>query len=167
MSERWLPVVGYEGLYDVSDMGRVRSLDRVLNDGRNWPGRILKPLMNKDRPYPHVALRIAGHRVDKYIHQLVLETFVGSRPIGLEACHLNDIPADCRLTNLRWDTQSANRRDRIRNGKDYNVNKTKCPKGHPYNKEHTLFTKEGWRYCKTCVNERRRTARAAKTCSAQ
>jgi hypothetical protein len=49
------------------------------------------------------------------VHLLVLEAFVGPRPPGLEGCHANDIKADNRLVNLRWDTRKSNTRDKVRN----------------------------------------------------
>jgi DNA-binding transcriptional regulator YiaG len=47
---------------------------------------------------------------------MVLETFVGPRPAGMECCHANDTQSDNRLSNLRWDTHKENCRDRARNG---------------------------------------------------
>lgn len=151
--ERWLPVVGYEGLYDVSDMGRVWSLDRVLNDGRHWRGRILKASCNEVRPHPHVSLHRDGQRLCISVHQLVLEAFVGPCPVGMECCHFNDIHTDNRLTNLRWDTYSANRLDCVRNGKHTNKNKTKCKRGHKFTPSNTMIMHNGKaRMCRKCHN---------------
>lgn len=83
MREIWRPIAGHEG-YEVSDLGRVRSVDRIVNrtfkDGRIVPtrytGRILK-LSPSGCGYPVVRLR---NRRCAYVHQLVLETFVGPGP---------------------------------------------------------------------------------------
>lgn len=117
-TERWLPVVGWEGFYEVSDMGRVRSLDRwaaVRGDGRRLiKGRVLKTPTDS-WGYPIVHLQVRERSQTVRIHLLVLEAFVGSRPAGLEGCHENDNKLDARLNNLRWDTPASNRQDAIRN----------------------------------------------------
>lgn len=120
MTERWLPVVGYEGYYDVSDRGRVRSLDRTSTPrGRapyRRPGRILV-LCPLSSGHLVVKLYAKGHRPRTVrVHTLVLEAFVGSCPTGLEACHWDGRPANNRRTNLRWDTRSANVLDSVRHG---------------------------------------------------
>jgi hypothetical protein len=111
--EVWLPVPRWEGLYEVSDYGRVRSLPR---DG--WPGGMVKPYLNrKSHPRLMVAL-VNGRREnggrEEYptVHRIVLEAFVGPRPDGMEACHNNGNACDNRLTNLRWDTKLSNAADR-------------------------------------------------------
>lgn len=51
-----------------------------------------------------------------FIHVVILTTFVGPRPSGMEGCHINGDPADNRLENLRWDTHASNMQDAIRHG---------------------------------------------------
>lgn len=119
-AERWLPVVGFEGLYEVSDLGRLRSLGRVDNRGRRRAPRLMRGSPDGEN-YIVVVLTAAGvdgapgRRLPERMHVLVLEAFVGPRPSGVDACHANDIPTDNRLVNLRWDVRSANRADAIRN----------------------------------------------------
>lgn len=119
MSERWLPVPGWEGLYEVSDMGRVRSLARpfVYNNGNRItrPGRVLRGRRMR-RGHLRVALCGPGRREDHLIHRLVLAAFVGPCPAGKEGCHNNGISDDNRLLNLRWDTRQANMQDAILHG---------------------------------------------------
>ena len=81
--ERWLPVVGWEGLYEVSDLGRVRSLPR--NTTR---GRVLRanPAANG---YRQATVFRQGHPKSVYVHHLVAEAFIGPRPEGLEIRHLD------------------------------------------------------------------------------
>lgn len=110
--EIWKPVVGYEGAYEVSNMGRVRSIPHyvrlVVRSGtvcrRLSPGVLLKPGPLADR---HVTVAI-GRRNSRLVHQLVLEAFVGPRPEGCEVLHLNHVPDDNRLENLRYGTRSEN-----------------------------------------------------------
>lgn len=107
--ERWLPVIGFEGRYEVSDQGRVRSLARP---GRRST-RILKP-RGRGNPYGAVLLSAPGlaRPVDWLIHLLVLEVFVGPRPEGAQARHLNGDALDNRAVNLAWGTPKENAADK-------------------------------------------------------
>lgn len=110
--EIWKPIAGYEGRYEVSNLGRVRSFHR-----RGC--RILR-LSDRGAPdnYLIVSLALNGRTRTRLVHHLVLLTFVGPRPEGMVACHTNDVPHDNRLENLRWDTQEENMADRLtRDGK--------------------------------------------------
>ena len=104
-------------MYEVSDLGRIRSLPRETNSGRRG-GRLL-PVRLNENGYPVVALsnRSAGRLVRRYVHHLVLEAFVGPRPDGMNANHDPDpSPSNCSLANLRWDTQLSNIRDKLKHG---------------------------------------------------
>lgn len=130
MSERWLPVVGYEGLYEVSDEGRVRSVDRfVEHPNMLGPGRIRGPrkvfrrgtllALSKSNGAGHrcVGLSRDGVATGKLVHRLVLEAFVGPCPDGQQCLHANDIGDDNRLSNLRWGTPKENAADAVTNGR--------------------------------------------------
>ena len=116
--EQWRPVPGYEGLYEVSDMGRVRSLPRQTN-GR-WkrasvPGKVLAPALT-DRGYRFVGLCREGVVRPGRIHTLVLTAFRGPRT-EMQVCrHLNGDKTDNRLANLVWGTQKENGEDQVRLG---------------------------------------------------
>lgn len=117
--EVWKPVVGYEGLYEVSNQGRVRSLDRqqISQNGRlqQFAGRILKP--SAVGGYPQVGLCVNGKMRLRKVHQLVLEAFVGPRPSpAFDACHCDGTRDNNSLSNLRWDTKKANQADRVIHG---------------------------------------------------
>lgn len=149
MTEAWKPVVGYVGLYEVSNLGNVRSLARVDAQGGNRRQRIFKPSRMDIKGHLGVKVRLDGVVKSRYVHQLVLEAFVGPRPEGMWGCHWNDIPDDNRLENLRWATKSANRHDCVRNGGDHNVRKTHCQRGHPYDSSNTRIY-GGRRHCREC-----------------
>lgn len=146
--ETWKPVVGYEGVYEVSDHGAVRSLPRKTAAGRNLKLRALSPRSDK---WGHLWVRLTrdGAEKTKFVHRLVLEAFSGPCPPGMVGCHRNDIAADNRLENLRWDTPSANRFDQVRNGKDYNARKRECIRGHPFDAANTIYRRVG-RACVKC-----------------
>jgi len=151
-NERWLPVPGYEGHYEVSDMGRVRSLDRVLpmngSKGRRYKGRMLKP---SNAGHPHVALVHPDLGIRTWtIHRLVMLAFVGPLPEGLTTRHLNDDKCDNRLSNLAYGTYSENMLDRVRNGIHHQSVKTVCKEGHPLTAQNTYRYPDGRRECRTC-----------------
>ena len=106
MSEIWKPIPGYEGLYEVSDQGRVKSY-------RRYPeGRLLRPGCMSGG---HVSVSL-GIKNSLCVHALVLLAFVGPPPEKHECRHLNGNPSDNRLENLRWGTRSENIADAIRHG---------------------------------------------------
>lgn len=109
-TENWLPVVGYEGHYEISDLGRVRSLK-----GGRYGFRILRGGINSDG-YHGFSLSLNGHSNSLKAHVMVLTAFVGPRSPGMEGCHFDGDRMNNRLDNLRWDTRLANQHDRIRQG---------------------------------------------------
>lgn len=106
MTEKWLPVVGFEGKYEVSDHGQVRSLQM---------GVVLRLIVK--RGYHKVVLSQCGVKKLHSVHRLVLSAHVGTCPDGMEACHNNGIKTDNRVENLRWDTHSENILDSVRHGR--------------------------------------------------
>lgn len=151
MSEIWLPVVGYEGYYSISNQGRIRSEDRIVHypdkrRSRLQPGRILKP--GKVRgDYLHVVLSVNGHKKDVRIHQVVMEAFEGPMPEGSEVLHWDDDPTNNAYSNLRYGSRSDNRHDCIRNGNDHNAKRITCNNGHNNWKSRPG---ESGRRCATC-----------------
>ncbi len=115
MNEVWKDIPGYEGRYQASTLGRIRSLPRVefRKDGHggyaNWSykGRMLKQHAGESG-HLHVNL---GARNTKKVHRLILETFVGPCPVGFECLHIDGTPENNRLANLRWGTRVENRAD--------------------------------------------------------
>ena len=162
-TEQWRPVVGWEGRYEVSDHGRVRSLPREYYYSpvrtRKSKGKILKPGTVRGK---HAFVNLMTSTPDspgsprkcRYVHQLVMEAFVGPRPEGMEVCHWNDDGLDNRLENLRYGTATDNRIDRIRNGRDHKVNKTHCLRGHEFNELNTRPNGKNGRACLACNRAR-------------
>ena len=101
--EIWKPVVGYEGIYSVSDLGRVRG-DKEYKGF--FSGRILKPLYNQR--YFSVGLYKHGKQKSYRIHYLVITAFLGPRPKGKTINHKDGIKSNNRLSNLEYCTQKEN-----------------------------------------------------------
>lgn len=136
--ERWLPILDWPD-YDVSDWGRVRSYlargryvgfhrRRATKETTAAPLKISRttPRIMKLTPAARGHLRIRltrwingqPHSKGFFVHTLVLTTFRGPCPAGMECCHDPDPdPTNNRLTNLRWDTHSGNVRDMVRQGR--------------------------------------------------
>lgn len=116
--EEWRPIAGYEGVYEVSDQGRVRSLDRLVRANSGWRStgiRYFTPSPSgKNRKYKKVLLR--NPKKQYLVHRLVLEAFVGPRPDNCEARHLDGDPSNNRLDNLAWGTKAENEADKIKHG---------------------------------------------------
>ena len=120
--EEWRDVPGYEGLYEVSDQGRVRSLSRRLvfrngkQRGRVIPTKLLKPRPHRSSGHLYVGLSKGGKKT-WFVHTLVLIAFVGPRSEGMECCHFPDRdPTNNYLDNLSWGTMADNNRHAIIHG---------------------------------------------------
>lgn len=131
MTEEWRPILGAEGFYEVSDRGRIRSLDRIDNGGNRRLGRVMKTDARAgQRGYRVVKICAPdGSRRMRYVHDLVLEAFVGPRPPGLSALHWDDDVENNSPSNLRWGTQRENMEDAKRNGGAVG-RWTHCTRGH-------------------------------------
>lgn len=107
MTEEWRAIPGYEGHYEVSDMGRVRSLARISLRGHLLQGRILKASRNKVLGYNTVSLHFHGAQKTHYASELVAAAFMSLRP-GEIADHKDRDRGNDRLENLRPATRTLN-----------------------------------------------------------
>lgn len=118
--ERWLPVVGFEGLYEVSDLGRVRSLTRIVETStgpRVYQGRILAQVASRGtHDYPQVSLSKDGVTMPRKVYKLVAEAFLGPCPAGQEVRHGPAGRGESALWNLCYGTRRENNEDRGRDG---------------------------------------------------
>lgn len=155
-NEQWRAVPGWEGYYEVSDHGRVRSLWRTVmrSNGRKQSvkGRLLSLVNNSVHGYPQVTLSGGGVTAKKNVHELVTSAFIGPRPARMEVCHDNGNPEDNRVENLRYGTRSENSHDRVRHGRHYQAEKISCPRGHLLQEPNLRNRKnnEGYRGCLAC-----------------
>ena len=146
VNEVWNPVVGYEGLYEVSNLGRVRGLQR---------GKILKQRTDKDG-YMRVTLFKEGKRKDKRAHRVVIQAFVGEHPEGMETRHLDGDRTNNNINNLQWGTSSENTMDTVKHGRHNHASKERCKYGHAKIPENTTAygREEGKRICLACSRAR-------------
>lgn len=117
LEEVWKDVPGYEGYYQVSDQGRVKSLGRVVSGKRPYTktDRILLPSNDRDG-YKRVTLSKDCIKEYYSIHRLVLTAFVGVNDDKPIACHCDGDRSNNRLDNLRWDTTQGNNDDTLKYG---------------------------------------------------
>ena len=120
MGGLWKSIPGYEGFYEVSDLGCVRSIERTVAYGRHgkttYKSRLLKPTLTK-KGYPLVGLARQGAIWSAYVHHLVLLAFVGERPEAdarSEIRHLDGDKTNNSLANLVYGTIHENWEDRRR-----------------------------------------------------
>jgi len=115
MAEEWRPVIGYEGWYSVSSLGRVRRDADIHNRWGRCPqssGRILKRGTSSKAEYPQVRLSRPGRVEVRRVHVLVARAFLGAPPNGHEVDHKDANRWNCALTNLEYVTHRENLRRR-------------------------------------------------------
>lgn len=175
IGEEWRIIPGYEGYYEASSCGRIRSIDRTVTNslGRHSRirGQILRPFLRSKRVrYPTVRLYRDGVSRKRSVHSLVLLAFVGPPPAGLEIRHLNGNSTDSRLANLVYGTHAENMLDAAEHGtmrrsggiprrivRKIRPQSDLCPKGHRYQSIRAPGAE-----CRTCATERMRRWRAAR-----
>lgn len=119
--EEWRPVVGFEDSYEVSSLGRVRSLDRIIT-GRGGlsfkkRGKLLRPAESLSNGRPKVTLMVDAVPHYRQIQRLVIDAFIGPRPSPRHQCAHNDGDRRNNLpSNLRWATPVENNADKILHG---------------------------------------------------
>ena len=107
MNEVWKDIEGYEGIYQVSNLGRVRSLDRIDCYGRPHKGKIIKQGLWKSG-YPNLSLHKDGSIINTSVHRLVAKAFVPGYFEGADVNHRDEDKMNNRADNLEWCTRSYN-----------------------------------------------------------
>jgi hypothetical protein len=107
MDREWKPVEGFEGLYEVSNYGEVKSLERLDSRGNHLKEKLLSP--GKDsKGYLRVTLSKNGVVKTFKIHRLVYGTFVGEIPKGIQCNHIDENKENNRVDNLNLMTPKEN-----------------------------------------------------------
>ena len=112
--EKWKPIIDWEELYEVSDLGNIRSKIRegkTQFGKRAYGGKIVKPFVSSSG-YLAVNLTSNNRRKQCHVHRLVLETFMGKPEKGMECCHADGTRTNSHLNNLRWDCRKNNHADK-------------------------------------------------------
>lgn len=157
----WRPFPDFEDYYEISNTGIVRSLDRetpnTLTGGTSLvKGRELVGRINRGG-YRQVTLSVKQKNTTRTIHRAVAKAFIpnpDSKPLVL---HGPNGKLDNSVGNLRWGTNSDNMYDKRRDGTDHMLNKTHCPKDHPYDEKNTVYRGSN-RSCRICNKEKSKRA---------
>lgn len=149
----WVPIPGYEDLYCITKFGNIKSLDKYVHR-KNGVTAFMKSQEIKHRldtkGYSQVNLYKNGIRKTYRVYILLALTFIGPCPKGLEVRHLDDDKSSLELSNLSYGTRKENAKDRIKNGIDYNTNKTHCPRGHKLEEPNLVPSILPGRGCLSC-----------------
>lgn len=121
MAEIWKDIPGYEGRYQASTEGRIRSVDhrvRLVAHGKETTrlmrGRVLRPARYEKSG--HVSVVLGHGAAGSPVHQLIARTFLGPVPDGCEVCHNDGDPLNNSVSNLRYGTRSENIKDVVLQG---------------------------------------------------
>lgn len=121
--EIWKDVIGFEGIYQVSNLGRVKSLKRTKKDTigrvREYPEIVLKQMLS-EKGYLQVNLYILSRNVPQRVARVVAQSFIPNPENKSQVNHINGIKTDNRVENLEWNTSLENIRHSIVN----NIKKT-------------------------------------------
>lgn len=118
-NEVWKDIPYYEGYYQASNLGRIRSLDRHVkkwNGLKLHRGKMLLPRICKKSNKFCISLSKNGEGMGIQLSRSILLAFVGPCPKGMECCHNDGNSLNNRVENLRWDTPKNNQKDRIKHG---------------------------------------------------
>lgn len=142
LQEEWRPVVGWEGWYEVSTLGRARRVSSR---------RLLKPTP-RHKGYLAIWVSRPGEHVRLNLAKAVLVAFGGNWGMSLQVNHLNGNKTDNRVFNLEWVTGSEN----VRHWWDKLRDRSTCPRGHMYTAANVYHHPAGHRRCRICKREEAR-----------
>ncbi|WP_267616150.1 NUMOD4 domain-containing protein [Gordonia bronchialis] len=156
--EEWRAIPGYAGVYEASNLGRIRSLDRMMVSAightTHRAGQLITPARDSRG---HLVVSLYGRDHTKRsvrVHRLVLTAFVGPCPPGHEALHRNSRGDDNHLANLTWGTPAELGRLTVQNGRHPLARRTHCAHGHRYSVENTRIAQRSdgrtLRVCRAC-----------------
>lgn len=152
--EEWRPIPGHEGSYEVSDQGRVRSLDRIvvnrLGHVVRYRGQLLKARLSGPKGKQYLMVSLTGGKCGK-LHLLVAAAFIGPNPGGMQVCHNDGNRWNNAASNVRYGTASENNHDIVRHGRHRNATKSHCPQGHALSGSNLTPGELPNRKCRSCA----------------
>jgi hypothetical protein len=169
VAEAWVPAAQWPDRYEISNLGRIRSVSRTVGLDYNWRGkRITRTLKVAPKilsvrvgrsGYLDATLSFPGQVSRTYaVHCLVCEAFHGPRPDGHQALHKNDNRSDARADNLYWGTRKQNAEDAWNNGRFIGCGRQSspgilvhCRRGHLLSADNISVSRRGQRSCKVCA----------------
>ncbi len=156
-AEQWKPVPEWEGIYEVSNRGQVRSVERTVTFETvrgtwncHYESRIMKQHTNASG-YRRVTLSHQGRSKSYLVHRLVAAAFLGPCPDGMEVCHGNHNPIDNTVENLRWGTRTENIQDNVRDRRTAGQKKVNCKRGHLLAGPNLVQAQLPLRSCRACA----------------
>lgn len=152
--EQWRPILGWEGYYEASNLGNLRSVERVVEDTLGRRNRLrsrpMKPHVNRNNGRRMITLQGKGRLEKRTVSSVVLEAFQGPRPAGMQCCHSDGNALNDRIENLRWDSHAENERDKVRHGTHQQASKMVCVRGHLLAVPNLLPRRLPHRLCLAC-----------------
>jgi hypothetical protein len=141
--EEWRPIPGWEREYEVSSIGRIRSLPRPTARGIRGGGLIKTPIKRNKRI---AYLSRSGYLKQVYVGRMVALAFHGEPKPEQIACHLDGDPLNNLVSNIAWSDHGTNR----------NKLATHCWRGHLFDEANTYWMPKGYRSCRECRKLRQR-----------
>jgi hypothetical protein len=122
--EIWKQIEGYEGLYEVSNTGLVKSVDRMLRAGKHtsriYRGNIKALLTLKRSGHKYIILYKDNKMKNLYVHRLVAQAFIPNPNNLPNVCHWDNNPSNNSIENLYWGTQKHNIKQMVSDGRSRN-----------------------------------------------
>ncbi|AXH43888.1 HNH endonuclease [Mycobacterium phage Buckeye] len=168
MSENWRPVTEFEGYYEVSNQGRVRSVPRVTVRSNGVPltvrGRIIVQRPGNKHGHLKVSLQRDGIWSTRWVHRLVALEWCERAPGQDYVLHGPEGATVNKATNLRWGTAAENSADRKAFGAPYPPPREMCEAGHAMTPDNIYRPpkRPNDRHCKACQRDRVRAYRERK-----
>lgn len=151
--ETFRPVPGYEGLYEVSDMGTVRSLPRKTlgrwGSTKTSPGRTLVPY-KQESGYERLSLSKGGKSSGKLVHRLVAQAFLPPSEGRPYVNHIDRVRDNNKLSNLEWCTPKENSEHAALDGR---LRRTHCKQGHEFTPDNIVQRADDERSCRKCAKD--------------
>lgn len=102
IEEKWKPIAGYEDFYEVSSLGNIRSVTRVMSNGKTLKSKILKPYANKNTQHLQIMLHKGDSHKMHYVRRLVAAAFVENPHSYSVVKHIDGDKNNNKSDNLAW-----------------------------------------------------------------